>query len=58
MKQEYTKLEAIQFLVQNSMYQDEWTGAGMWVAVERVMAHKGKITEKFLDRLLLGADNF
>jgi len=47
-----TKEKAIQYLVDNSVYGDEWSGAGMWHAVVSVMTSKPDITEERLQKLL------
>ena len=52
------KLKAIEYLVGNSVYEEEWSGAGMWQAVEEVMKYKKPITEKYLDLLLKKAEEF
>ena len=52
------KEEAIKYLIKHSIYGDEWSGAGMWEAVLKVMKHKGKISEKRLKELLEYADSF
>lgn len=46
------KLEAIEYLSKNSEYNDEWSGAGMWEAVEEVLKKEGVISESWLCELL------
>jgi len=52
-----TQIEAIKYLVDNSVYGDEWTGTGMWHAVEKVMGRKQAWTQKQLEELLAEAQN-
>ena len=52
------KLEAIKYLVDNSEYHDEWSGAGMWEAVVEVMTFDGVITQEYLKELLKKAEHF
>lgn len=48
-----TKLEAIEYLVKNSEYQNEWSGTGMWHAVIKVMeTQEGNLDHVFLNKLL------
>ena len=52
------KLEAIIYLHKNSVYDNEWTGAGMWEAVESVLESEKEIfSEVFLKALLSAALN-
>jgi len=51
------QIEAIQYLANNSVYKDEWTGTGMWHAVEKVMARKQNWTQKRLKELLKDAES-
>ena len=54
-----TKWKAIQYLVANSKYDNEWTGAGMWEAVLAVMkSGDSERTLEFVDGLLEKAGNF
>ena len=53
-----TKLDAIKYLVKNSAYGDEWSGAGMWEAVTKVMAAKNDVSKTYLDELLVRAKHF
>ncbi len=54
-----TRLEAILYLVNNSRYKDEWSGAGMWKAVEAVINKSdNELSEEFLKQLLTSAENF
>ena len=46
------QIEAIKYLVDNSVYEDEWSGTGMWHAVEKVMKRKQAWTQKRLKELL------
>lgn len=56
-----TKQKAIEYLVKNSVYSNEWQGAGMWEAVENVMNVSAKdrklINYDWLDMLLTKALN-
>jgi len=51
------QLEAIKYLVDNSVYSNEWTGTGMWHAVQKVMERKQIWTQKRLKELLEEAEN-
>ena len=52
------KEEAIQYLIDFTEYVDEWTGTGMWEAVEKVMkTPKKDLTKDFLQILLKEAAN-
>lgn len=51
------QIEAIQYLYENSVYSDEWTGTGMWHAVQKVMERKQVWTKKRLNELLEEAQN-
>ena len=54
-----TKLQAIEYLNKHSVYTDEWTGAGMWEAVEKLMkSTRTTFTKEYLDRLLKDANDF
>lgn len=33
----YTRIGAINYLVKNSVYTNEWTGAGMYEAIEKIV---------------------
>ena len=55
----FTKLTAVEYLVQNNVYQDEWTGAGMYEAIEAIIKSEEKeFTKEYLDGLLKDASNF
>lgn len=48
-----TQIDAIKYLAKNSVYTNEWTGTGMWEAVETVLATgKTLLTKEYLDTLL------
>lgn len=51
------QLEALEYLKKHSVYTDEWTGAGMWEAVEKVLDKKGWSVAE-LNALLEKAENF
>lgn len=54
----YNKLEAIEYIVANSVYGNEWQGAGMYEAVEKIIkSRKLYFPEKYLQRLLKEAEN-
>jgi len=58
---EYTFEEAAIYLVENSVYADEWTGAGMWEAVESLVSRKAmgkRITESWLKLRIESAKKF
>lgn len=52
------KLKAIEYLVKNSVYSNEWTGAGMYEAILNTLDKKGNITTQWLDTELIKAANF
>ena len=52
------KIKALEYLIKNNVHTDEWRGAGMYVAIEKMMKYKGEITEKYLNKLLKEADEF
>lgn len=52
-----SKLNALEYLIENSVYGDEWQGAGMWEAVLEMMKYEGKIRAIDLDKLLKEAEN-
>ena len=56
-KQYLDCLDAIKYLINNSVYNDEWTGAGMYEAIVKIVPSK-KVKIKFLDELLEQAKNF
>ena len=50
-KTEYKLEEAIIYLANNSVYGNEWQGAGMWEAVEALVVRiktKKRVTESWL----------
>jgi len=52
-------LKAIEYLIENDKYTDEWSGAGMWEALLSVMsASENDLTKKYLDELLEKAEKF
>lgn len=58
-KDEFTKEGALEYLMKNSVYGDERSGAGMYHAVEEVIKSDKKVFEKdVLDTLLRNARNF
>lgn len=50
-------LDAIKYLIKNTVYADEWTGAGMYEAIVKVVPSK-KVKITFLNQLLEEAKNF
>ena len=52
-----SKISAIKFLIKNSVYGNEWQGAGMYEAVEKMMEYKGRITAHYLIELLKEAED-
>lgn len=54
-----TKIGAINYLVKNSVYDDEWTGAGMFEAIFKVVGKpKGhRFSKEYLNTLLEEARN-
>jgi len=60
MKKEITihgKLTAIGYLISNTKYTDEWSGADMYEAIEKVYKKNETTFEKsYLDRLLIEAE--
>lgn len=53
-----TKLEEIQYLVNNDKYSNEWQGAGMWEALLTVMSNSLEFSKEELDTLLQKAEDF
>lgn len=55
-----TKIGAINYLVKNSVYTDEWSGAGMYEAIKEIVdAPKGsRFKKEYLKILLDKASNF
>ena len=52
------KLEAIQYLAKNSVYVNEWQGAGMWEAVLEILQSKEEILDiKYINSLLKKAED-
>lgn len=43
---------------QCQFHADEWSGAGMWEAVEKVINYDGNPTTEYLDKLLKQAEEF
>ena len=55
----YSKDEALKYLVKNRTDCDEWSGAGMCDAlVEVIMSDEEFFTKDYLDKLLVDASNF
>ncbi len=52
-----TKLEAIKYLSEHSVYSSEWSGTGMWEAVEDVLKNDKPLTVDYLKSLLIRAEN-
>lgn len=54
-----TKIGAINYLVENSVYSDEWSGAGMYEIIEKiVVAPKNtRFKKEYLNELLEEAKN-
>jgi len=53
------KIKALEYLVENSVYEDEWSGVGMYNAVEQVIKSTGTDFDTlYLDILLQGAKDF
>ena len=56
---EFNKIDALKYLVKNNVYSDEWSGAGMYHAVETVIISDEEFfTKESLDILLEVASNF
>ena len=52
-------MEALKYLVKNSVYGDEWTGAGMYEELVKIIeSDKNEYTKEELDALLREAENF
>lgn len=49
-----TKIGAINYLVSNSVYSNEWTGTGMYEAIEKIVRapKKTRFRKEFLNSLL------
>jgi hypothetical protein len=56
----FNKLQALHYLVDNSVYGDEWSGAGMYHAVSTVIDEDDNLlfAKEYLDKLLEKAKNF
>lgn len=53
------KQQAINYLIKNNVYHDEWSGAGMFEAVIKIYEDKNEMFSKdYLDKLLKQAENF
>lgn len=53
------KLTAIAYLIEHSVYRDEWSGAGMYEAIRDVCMSDGTLFLKaYLDALLKEAEDF
>lgn len=53
------KLTALKYLIDRSVYKDEWSGAGMYEAIEEVFKAKDTgFDKRYLDRLLKEASEF
>lgn len=54
-----TKFGAINYLVQNSVYSNEWTGAGMYEVIEEIVKapKKSRFKKEYLNGLLEKAKN-
>lgn len=55
-----TKIGAINYLIANSVYGDEWTGAGMYEAIVKVAEapKKFRFSKDYLNTLLSKAKEF
>ena len=57
--EKFNKIESLNYLVKNNVYNDEWSGAGMYHAVSKVIeSEEETFTKDFLDSLLKDAENF
>lgn len=58
-EKKYSKWEAVQYLVQNNEYNDEWSGAGMYEIIAEVVEKLENtfFTKEILDKLLEKAKN-
>lgn len=55
----FDKLNAIKYLVENNVYDNEWSGAGMYLAIEDVINNDTEwFEESYLDHLLKKAAEF
>jgi hypothetical protein len=58
-KKDFNKMSALIYLVKNSVYNDEWSGAGMYEAIEKIITSEVKFFNKnYLDSLLKEAAEF
>ena len=56
-RKNYTRLEAIKYISKNSVYGNEWQGAGMWEAVEKILQSiSAYFDEEYLNDLLREAE--
>lgn len=55
-----TKIGAINYLVKNEVYSDEWTGAGMYEAIVKIVKapKKFRFSNGYLNSLLENASKF
>lgn len=59
MTKKFSKIESIEYLIEHSVYTDEWSGAGMYVEIERIIQlPKLFYFEKDLKKILRQATNF
>ena len=54
---DFDKVKALEYLIENREYHDEWSGAGMFEAICRMWDANEKHTKKELDKLLEFAKN-
>lgn len=55
-----TKIGAINYLVEHTVYRNEWTGAGMYEAIVEIVKTPKKVrfSKDYLNSLLEKAENF
>jgi hypothetical protein len=51
------KIDALEYLIKNNVYGNEWQGAGMYEIIVKMMKHEGKLTKEYLDKLLKEAED-
>lgn len=55
----YNRLESIKYMIDNEVYGDEWSGAGMYEAIVKIIkSDKEDFMESFLIELLDKASKF
>lgn len=56
-EEQMDKIHALEYLIENSVYGNEWQGAGMYEIIVKMMKYQGIIKQKYLNRLLKEAED-